>query len=146
MHISYDSYRIFYYVARYGSLSQAARLLLSSQPNLTRAIRSLEGELGCTLFLRTSRGMKLTPEGEALYAHIRVAAAHIEAAEEELGRSRGGGTVTVKYPLSVRGRTSAFRWAHCSRSARSCPLFVSFTTTIEASLCPFFDIFFGKHG
>lgn len=95
MHISYDSYRIFYYVARYGSLSQAARLLLSSQPNLTRAIRSLEGELGCTLFLRTSRGMKLTPEGEALYAHIRVAAAHIEAAEEELGRSRGGGTVTV---------------------------------------------------
>lgn len=95
MHISYDYYRIFYYVARYGSLSQAARLLLGNQPNLTRAIRNLEGELGCTLFLRTSRGMKLTPEGERLYAHIRVAAEHIEAAEAELTESRTGGTVVV---------------------------------------------------
>lgn len=73
MYISYDYYRIFYYVAKYGNLSQAAKQLLNNQPNMTRAIKNLEGELGCPLFLRTNRGMKLTPEGERLYAHVRIA-------------------------------------------------------------------------
>lgn len=59
MYISYDYYRIFYYVAKYGNLSQAAKQLLNNQPNMTRAIKNLEAELGCPLFLRTNRGMKL---------------------------------------------------------------------------------------
>ena len=33
MYISYDYYRIFYYVAKYGNLSQAAKQLLNNQPN-----------------------------------------------------------------------------------------------------------------
>ena len=81
MYVNCDYYRVFYYVAKYGSLSQAARLLLAGQPNLTRAIRNLEAALGCPLFTRSSRGMRLTPEGERLYAHIRVAFEHIEAGE-----------------------------------------------------------------
>ena len=80
MYVSYDRYRIFYYVAKYGNISQAAKVLLNNQPNLTRTIKNLEGELGCTLFARTSRGMKLTPEGQRLYDHIRIAVEHIEAA------------------------------------------------------------------
>ena len=55
MYVSYDRYRIFYYVAKYGNISQAAKVLLNNQPNLTRTIKNLEGELGCTLFARTSR-------------------------------------------------------------------------------------------
>ena len=95
MNISYDYYRIFYYVAKYGSVSQASRLLLNSQPNLTRAIRNLEGELGCVLFSRSSRGMHLTPEGERLFRHVRIAVEHIEAAQAELTESTSlqGGTV-----------------------------------------------------
>ena len=50
MYISYDYYRIFYYVARYGSISKAASVLMNNQPNLTRTIKNLEGELGCPLF------------------------------------------------------------------------------------------------
>ena len=46
MYVNCDYYRVFYYVAKYGSLSQAARLLLAGQPNLTRAIRNLEAALG----------------------------------------------------------------------------------------------------
>ena len=42
MYISYDYYRVFYYVARYGNVSKAAKLLLSNQPNLTRTIKKLE--------------------------------------------------------------------------------------------------------
>ena len=84
MNISYDSYRIFYYVAKYGSISQAAKLLMNSQPNLTRMIKVLESELGCPLFSRTHQGVRLTPEGERLYAHISVAIEQIEAGEAEI--------------------------------------------------------------
>mgnify|MGYP002675667664 CR=1 FL=1 len=66
MNISYDYYKTFYYVAKYGSISQAAKLLLNNQPNLTRTVKNLESELGCPLFLRTNRGMNLTPEGDEL--------------------------------------------------------------------------------
>ena len=73
MYISYDYYRIFYYVAKYGNITQAAKILLNNQPNLTRAIKTLESELGCPLFIRNNRGMKLTPEGLSISAsHLRI--------------------------------------------------------------------------
>ena len=69
MNISYDSYRVFYYAAKFRSFSQAAAALYSNQPNVTRMIRKLESELGCALFFRSraphARG------GEALHAHRR---------------------------------------------------------------------------
>lgn len=97
MFTSYDRYRIFYFVAKYKSISKAAEVLLTSQPNLTRTVKALEGELGCPLFLRTNRGMKLTTEGEKLFLHIEAAFSHIEEAEEELKGSRSleKGRVTV---------------------------------------------------
>ena len=97
MYISYDYYRIFYYVARYGNVSQAAKILLNNQPNMTRAIKRLESELGCPLFLRSKKGMKLTPEGERLYEHIRIAIEHINAGESEITQSRDleSGTVYI---------------------------------------------------
>lgn len=70
MNISYDSYRVFYYAAKYRSFSQAAAALYSNQPNVTRMIRKLESELGCALFFRSPQGVRLTPEGEKLYTHI----------------------------------------------------------------------------
>ena len=88
MYISYDYYRVFYYVAKYGNVSQAAKLLLNNQPNLTRTIKRLEAQLGCPLFSRSRKGMKLTPEGERLYEHIRIAMEHIDAGEAELTESR----------------------------------------------------------
>lgn len=106
MDISYDYYRIFYYVASCGSVSQAAAQLRNNQPNLTRAIKNLEGELGCTLFLRTNRGMRLTPEGERLFAHIRVAFQQIERGEAELQELRAlrRGSVTISASeIALRG-------------------------------------------
>lgn len=97
MYISYDYYRIFYYVAKYGNITQAAKILLNNQPNLTRAVKTLESELGCPLFIRNNRGMKLTPEGERLFEHIRIAFENIEAGEAEIIESRNleKGTVFV---------------------------------------------------
>ena len=84
MNISYDYYRIFYYVAKCGSFTWAAKALLNNQPNITRAIKTLEYELGCTLFIRSNKGVTLTPEGEKLYQHIAVAFQQIETGEAEL--------------------------------------------------------------
>ena len=104
MNINYDYYRIFYFVAKYGNISQAAKLLLNNQPNLTRTIKNLESELGCPLFSRTNRGMRLTPEGQKLYEHIKVAIEHIEAGEEEITESKNlqTGTVFVASEVALR--------------------------------------------
>lgn len=84
MNISYDHYRIFYNVAKYKSFTRAAEVMFANQPNLTRAVKSLEAQLGCTLFERTNKGVQLTDDGKELYDHISVAFEHIEAAEESL--------------------------------------------------------------
>ena len=88
MNISYDHYRIFYYVARYRSFTRAAEALYSNQPNLTRTVRTLEKELGCTLFIRTNKGVKLTADGEKLYEHISIAFEHIQAGEAEISMNK----------------------------------------------------------
>ena len=48
MNISYDYYKIFYYAAKCQNITQAAAILRNNQPNVTRAIKNLEKELGCT--------------------------------------------------------------------------------------------------
>ena len=88
MSVPYDYYRIFYYVAKYSSFTQAAAALHGSQPNITRTINLLEQELGCRLFERSHRGVTLTPEGERLYAHVQIMQEQMQAAEYELASRR----------------------------------------------------------
>ncbi len=97
MNISYDYYRVFYYVAKHKNISRAASLLLLNQPNVTRTIKNLEAALGCTLFIRNRHGVSLTPEGERLYAHVKIALEHLEAGEEEISleKTLQQGTVSV---------------------------------------------------
>lgn len=97
MNVNYEYYRVFYYVVRYRSFTQAANRLLSSQPNVTRMIRNLESQLGCFLFVRSNRGVTLTPEGEALYSHVRVAIEQLQSGEQELQQliSLQGGTLSI---------------------------------------------------
>ena len=64
MNISYDYYRIFYFVAKHQSFTRAAAILMNNEPNISRAIKNLEHALGCTLFIRSNRGVTLTPEGQ----------------------------------------------------------------------------------
>ena len=72
MDITYDYYRIFYYVTTYKSFSKAAKVLGSNQPNITHFMNNLENQLGCRLFVRSNRGVTLTQEGELLYQHVRM--------------------------------------------------------------------------
>ena len=71
MNINYECYRIFYHVATSGSISKAAEELLISQPAVTWQIKSLEEQLGITLFIRTKRGVILTDEGKVLFEYVK---------------------------------------------------------------------------
>ena len=85
MNINFEYYKIFYYVAKYHNFTKAAQVLESSQPNVTRAMNCLEQQMHSTLFVRTNRGVQLTPEGEKLYMYVGSYASVIN------GRGRTGG-------------------------------------------------------
>lgn len=97
MDVNFEYYKIFYYVAKYKNFTKAANALGSEQPNVTRAMNCLEQEIHCTLFIRTNRGVKLTPEGEKLFAHVAVAMSQLQAAEMELTASTGleNGSISI---------------------------------------------------
>ena len=61
---------------------------MSNQPNVTRIIKTLEKDLGCTLFIRSRSGTTLTAEGERLFEHVKVAFEQIEAGEREISVER----------------------------------------------------------
>ena len=87
MYVDWEYYKIFYYVAKYQNFTRAARVLGNNQPNITHAMNRLESQLNCVLFIRSNRGVTLTPEGEMLYSRIASAAVQIQDAEEELSSS-----------------------------------------------------------
>lgn len=84
MDINFEYYKIFYYVAKYENITKAAGVLKRNQPNVTRIIKLLESQLNCRLFIRESRGLKLTEEGKRLYSHVEIACQHLLSAEDEI--------------------------------------------------------------
>ena len=50
-----------------GSLSQAAACMYTSQPNVSKTIRSLEHELGRPLLERSGKGVSPTAYGETVF-------------------------------------------------------------------------------
>lgn len=70
MNVNLEYYKVFYHVARLGSITLATDELFISQPAISQAIKHLELSLGSSLFFRTPKGVKLTPEGKVLYSYI----------------------------------------------------------------------------
>lgn len=68
--VNLEYYRVFYHVAKLGSITLAAAELFISQPAVSQAIKQLENCLGGSLFYRTPKGMRLTTEGELLYSYV----------------------------------------------------------------------------
>lgn len=79
-------YHIFNCVAEAGNISHAAKKLFISQPAVSKAISSLEENLQTSLFIRSSRGVKLTDEGRLLYEHTRDAFDSLRRGEDNLKR------------------------------------------------------------
>lgn len=109
MMINMELYRVFYVVAKSGSLTKAKHELFISQPAVSQAIKQLETQLGGRLFIRTSKGMELTSEGKMMYDYVKQAYYLINIAEKkfsqmkalEFGEVRIGASDTVaKYYLA----------------------------------------------
>ena len=58
-------------VADRGSITEAAKSLFIAQPSLSAAIHELEEEIGVTLFLRSNRGVLITPDGAEFLGYAR---------------------------------------------------------------------------
>lgn len=73
-----EYYKVFYYVAGTGSITEAAKRLTLTQPAVSQAVKQLERLLGVKLFYRVSRGMKLSGEGQLLYSYVEKGYEQIE--------------------------------------------------------------------
>lgn len=100
MSASYDAYKVFYYVAHYQNITLAAKALYLTQPTVSHYILSLEKDLNCKLFVRSKKGMKLTPEGELLFQHIAKAYIEISEGEEKLKEYLNMGRGIIKIGAS----------------------------------------------
>ncbi len=79
-----EYYKVFYYAARFGSLTMAGTELSISQPAVSQALKQLESALMVKLFVRSARGIRLTPEGEILYRHVKAGYEQILLGEKKL--------------------------------------------------------------
>lgn len=58
-------------IADCGSMNEAAKQLFISQPSLSETMKELEIEIGLDIFLRSNRGIVITPEGEEFLGYAR---------------------------------------------------------------------------
>ena len=85
-------------IERVGSISQAAQNLYMAQPNLSKAIRELEKELGFPIFKRTAKGVRPTEAGTEFLYHARQIMEQVGAVERISQRI---GTDKLKYKISI---------------------------------------------
>lgn len=90
--INYELYKVFYHVALTLNFSEASKQLYISQSAVSQSIKTLERKLDQTLFIRSTKKVQLTPEGEILMRHIEPAMNLIKKGEAQLldAASTGG--------------------------------------------------------
>lgn len=100
MDINYELYKVFYHVAKTLSFSEAANELFISQSAVSQSIKVLEKRLDQTLFIRSTKRVSLTKEGEILFKHIEPAIHLICRGENQLLSSAGTGSVQLRLAAS----------------------------------------------
>ena len=84
MDVNYELYEVFYHVAATLSFSEASKQLFISQSAVSQSIKVLEKKLNQKLFIRSTKRVQLTPEGEILFKHIQPAMNLIKQGETQL--------------------------------------------------------------
>jgi DNA-binding transcriptional LysR family regulator len=77
------------------NISHTAAALNITQPALSKWLKELEDDLGLTLFERHARGLRPTPQGQALIEHARRILAQLDLARDEMAAIRDGGSGLV---------------------------------------------------
>ncbi len=96
MDINYELYKVFFYVATTLSFSEASKQLFISQSAVSQAIKALEKKLDQILFIRSTKRVQLTPEGEILLRHVEPAMNLIKRGEAQLiDAAASGGQIRI---------------------------------------------------
>ncbi len=93
-------------IQEYGSMNKAAEKLYIVQPTLTSAIQELENEVGITIFMRTNKGVIVTPEGEEFLNDIR---GFYRQYDMVMQKYSGEGNYKRKFGVSTQHYTFAVR-------------------------------------
>lgn len=87
--------KIFQTIAREQNITQSSRLLYMTPQGISKVIKKLENELGCSLFIRTSSGMKLTESGTRFLSYANSAVAEYTQTKAEILRIEQRHRMTV---------------------------------------------------
>ncbi len=99
--VNLDLYRVFYTVAKCGSLTRAAEELYISQPAVSQSIKQLENQLGVSLFNRTHRGMELSEQGgKLIFKEVENALKLLYEAETRIAEMKESATGTIRIGAS----------------------------------------------
>lgn len=106
-----DDLQLLVRTADLGSLSAAARLLDISPAVASAALKRLEQQLQARLLLRSTRSLRLTPEGELFLEHARLALQNLEDGRQRLAGSKAGisGLLQLSAPSDF-GRNTLLPW------------------------------------
>lgn len=96
------SLEAFWAVVQKGTVLEAAKMVDLTQTGVTQRIRSLEKQLGTTLFTRSRKGMRLTQEGESLLRYVQAA----RDLEGETLSHIGGKQVSTVKEICIAGSSS----------------------------------------
>ena len=90
-------------IVKYGSFTEAAQALSVSQPAISKQIRQLEAELGCSLFTRSGRTLSLTEAGQAYHAYFQQCCFQLDLLKNRLEEPKKDGkpTIRIAYPEDV---------------------------------------------
>ena len=95
--VNLELYRVFYTVAKCGSLTKAAEELFISQPAVSQAIKQLESQLGGKLFNRTHKGMELSDTGgKQIFSTVEKALKLFDEAESKYSELKDTATGIVR--------------------------------------------------
>lgn len=86
MNINFEYYKIFYIIAKNKNITKAAKELNISQPAISRMLKTMEEQLNTKLFIRKTKGVILTQEGNELYRLIANNIDNIMKAENDFSK------------------------------------------------------------
>ncbi|MDH0566556.1 LysR family transcriptional regulator [Pseudomonas oleovorans] len=109
--LRFDDLQLYVRTAETGSLSAAARLLDVSPAVASAALKRLEQQLQVRLLARSTRSLRLTPEGELYLVHARLALQSLEEGRQQLVGSQEGicGVLQLSAPSDL-GRNTLLPW------------------------------------
>lgn len=99
--INMELYRIFYVVAINQNITKASEELNISQPAVTKHIKNLEDSLGVVLFIRTRKGVVLTPIGQKIFLEIKNVITILDNVENELINYKDNNCGTIRIGVST---------------------------------------------